>query len=295
MKRLKGILKRCFVLPPVLTVVLAAIGFGLVLAVPVLHVKNPVFQYVSYFASAYALVISVTGFPQLMAAARALRRSFENTAFGGRFSGDAHFRAGVFLHQGFVINLLYITIKLVTGIYCRSAWLVWLAVYYALLAGMRVLLILRLNERDEAAALRRYRLCGILLLFMNQALTALVVHIVQQNRGFTYPGLLIYAMAAYAFYAVIMSVVNMVKTRRLKSPVLSAVRAINLVAAIVSMLALETAMLSQFGGSDSPAFRRIMTGASGGVVCTIVLGMAIYMIISANRKLKILKNNALQT
>lgn len=76
------------------------------------------------------------------------------------------------------------------------------------------------------------------------------------------------------------------KTRRYKSPILSAAKVINLVAAMVSILSLETAMLAQFGGDDDPLFRQVMTGATGGAVCTIVIGMAVYMIWGANNNLK---------
>ena len=130
---------------------------------------------------------------------------------------------------------------------------------------------------------------------MNQALAGIVIFMVHQNRGFEYPGLLIYAIAAYSFYAVTIAIVNIVKTRRHKSPVLSAARAINLVAALVSVLSLETAMLTRFGGDDDPMFRRIMTGATGGGICTAVIGMAVYMIIRANKKLRKIKIDNSQT
>ena len=67
---------------------------------------------------------------------------------------------------------------------------------------------------------------------------------------YEYPGVLIYAMAAYFFYAVIIAATNVVKFRRHGSPILSAAKAINLVAAMVSILSLETAMLAQFGSDN---------------------------------------------
>lgn len=176
----------------------------------------------------------------------------------------------------------------------RSEWFIALAVYYILLAVMRFLLVIRSDTSDAAAEWRRYRLCGIMLLFMNQALVGIVVFMVHQNKGFEYPGLLIYAMAVYSFYAVTVSVVNIVKTRRQNSPILSAARAINLVAALVSILSLETAMLAQFGGDDA-VFRRVMTGATGGGVCTVVIAMAIYMIWRASKNMKKLQINNSQT
>ena len=102
-------------------------------------------------------------------------------------------------------------------------------------------------------------------------------------------------MALYAFYAVILAIINVVKTRRHNSPILSAAKAMNLVAAMVSILSLETAMLAQFGGNDDPMFRKAMTAATGGGVCTIVIGMASYMIWRANKNLKKLDFNHSQT
>ena len=295
MEKFQKILKTIFCLPPLPTFLTALFGYGSVIAVAAFKVQDPVLQYVSYLASAYALVVTITGFAYIRRAVGGVRKfvsdhplmkKFRSTKVGEKFLTDARFRAGVSLYQGFFINLLYIIVKLVSGIVYRSAWFIALAVYYILLAVMRFLLVRRLNTQDEAAELRRYRLCGIMLLFMNQALTGIVVFIVRQNQGFAYPGFLIYAMAAYSFYAVTIAIVNIVKTRRHKSPILSASKAINLVAAMVSILSLETAMLAQFGGNDDPMFRQVMTGATGGGVCTIVIGMAIYMIWRANKNLK---------
>ncbi len=304
MEKFKKILKKLFCLPPLWTVLAAIFGYGLLIAAAAFNIRSPILRYASYLASAYALTVTITGLVHIRAAIGGVRKfaeqhplmkKFRSTAVGEKYMTDARFRAGVSLYQGFFVNLLYIVMKLVSGVAYRSAWFVALAVYYILLAVMRFLLVRRLNARDAAAELRRYRLCGIMLLFMNQALAGIVVFMVRQNRGFDYPGPLIYAMAAYSFYAVTVAIVNIVKTQKHKSPVLSAAKAINLVAAMVSILSLETAMLARFGGGDDPMFRRVMTGATGGAVCTVVIGMAIYMIWRANRNLKKLRTNNPQT
>jgi len=156
-----------------------------------------------------------------------------------------------------------------------------------LLAVMRFSLVhyVRSRKGGRISELKRYRFCGILLLFMNQALAAIVVIVVNQNKGFEYSGVLIYAMALYAFYAVITSAVNVVRFRKYGSPILSAAKVIKLTAALVSMLSLETAMLAQFGGDDV-VFRQIMTSATGAGICGIVLGMAVFMIVRSTRALK---------
>lgn len=213
---------------------------------------------------------------------------------GGRFVSDAKFRTEVSLYQGFAINLLYIAIKMASGIYYRSLWFISLAVYYILLAVMRFLLLHRRSRENDLllqkVELHRYRLCGVALLFMNVALAGIVAFMVHQNQGYNYPGMLIYAMAAYSFYAVIIAVVNVIKFRKHGSPILSAAKVINLIAAIVSILSLETAMLSHFGNEDDPLFRKKMIGYTGSGVCILVLGIAVLMIVKSSKQIKRLKN-----
>ena len=95
----------------------------------------------------------------------------------------------------------------------------------------------------------------------------------------------------FRFYATITAAVNVVKFRRYRKPVLSAAKVINLTAALVSMLSLETAMLTQFGAADDPVFRQIMTASTGAGVSMIVLGMAVFMITSSTKQLKSIKEN----
>ena len=292
MEKFKRILKKLIFLPPLPTVIIAVIGYGLVLAVAAFSIDVLAIQYLSYIASSYALIVTITGFPYFLSFVNSVKRyiyehpimkKFRGTKVGSRFFGDVRFRTEISLYQGLFINLLYIVMKMVSGIYYRSYWFIALAVYYILLAVMRYML-LRKSKNPKyktpiAEEIYRYRMCGISLLIMNQALMVIVIFMVHQNKGFDYPGLLIYAMALYSFYAIITAVINLVKFRKHGSPVLSAAKVINLVAAMVSMLSLTTAMIYHFGGEDNTSdFRLTMVGTVGGGVCIIVIGMAVFMI-----------------
>lgn len=301
MKRFVRILRRIFFLPPLPTVLIAVFGYGFVLAVAIFKIEIPALQYLSYISSAYALTITITGFPRFIAFAKSAKKrvmksvlmgKIHGTALGERFFGDVRSRTELSLYGGMFINFAYIGIKLFSGIYYRSVWFISLAAYYVLLAIMRFIL---LHKGKNSAVmtmeieLKRYRLCGIMLLLMSQALAGIVIFMVRQNRGFHYPGILIYAMAAYSFYSVITAVVSLVKFRKHGSSLLSAAKVINLVAAMVSILSLETAMLAQFGGDDDPMFRKAMTAATGIAVCVTVIAMAIYMLWKSERELKLQK------
>ena len=289
MKQIRAILKRIFFLPPLPTVCIAIPSFVLVIYVLNKGFLGPL-AYGAYVLSAYALVISITGGPGIIKSLahwlkiHPLTRKMLRIPLVKQFAEDVRFRTSVSLHQGLFVNLIYIVIKLTSGVYYRSWWFITLAVYYVLLAVMRFLLLWRWGSIGIELELRRYRLCGAVLLMMNVALAGMVILMVRRNYGYVYPGMLIYAMAAYSFYAVILAVINVVKFRTHGSPVLSAAKAINLAAAMVSILALETAMIAQFGGEDD--FRRIMTAATGGGVCVIVLGMAVYMIVWSTKRIK---------
>ena len=127
-------------------------------------------------------------------------------------------------------------------------------------------------------------LCGAMLIPMNFALAGVVILVLHQEGGFHYGSMLIYVMALYAFYVTISGVIGLVRTRKYKSPVLSAARVVSLAAALVSMLSLEVAMLAQFGGGEF--FRRAMIASTGGAVCFILVGMASAMIVRATKELK---------
>lgn len=290
LQRMVDILKRIFKLPPIPTILISVPSFVLVIYVLANNMENKAISYAAYTLSAYAMVITITGMVEMI---RLIRHGIENHPFVRKalsisilekFLKEAEFRTETSLYRGFFINLLYVALKFFSGIYYRSIWFGSLAVYYLLLAVMRFSLLhyVRSRKDDRVSQWKRYRFCGIVLLFMNQALAAIVVIVVKQNKGFEYAGSLIYAMAFYAFYAVIISVINVIKFRKYGSPVMSAAKVINLTAALVSMLSLETAMLAQFGG-DEVMFRRIMTSATGTGVYVIVLGMAVFMIAKSTK------------
>lgn len=303
-EKIKGIFRkifsRVFRLSPLSTILISIPSYALVIYVLASGMENSIISYLAYALSAYALVITITGTVGIIGWIRRgidshpLIKKLHGIPVFERFLYEVEFRTETTLYQGLAVNLIYAGIKLFSGIYYRSIWFITLAVYYILLAIMRLSLLMFVRgrenpEKDKVLELRRYRLCGIILLFMDWALLGIIILVVHQNSGFEYPGMLIYVMALYTFYATITAVINVVKFRKYKKPVLSAAKVINLTAALVSMLSLETAMLTQFGAAEDPVFRQVMTASTGAGVSMIVLGMAVFMIINATKQLKAIK------
>ena len=140
------------------------------------------------------------------------------------------------------------------------------------------------------AELMRYRACGWVFLFMNLALSLIVFFMVYWNRTFIHHQITAIAMAAYTFTAVVTAIISVVKYRRYNSPVYSASKNISLIAGCVSMLTLETTMLTTFGTNESPLFRQIMLSLTGVAVIGFAITMSIIMIVKGNKQLKKYKN-----
>lgn len=253
--------------------------------------------YVSYIFSAYALVIVCIGLWSMKNSAAVKRMKDTVLEMAGqnpyvsRYKTDVVFKTKISLLLSLALNTGYAVLKFVTGIFYGSAWLITLAAYYTLLLTMRFLLVLHIhrNTRDMAAEWKRCRACGVVLLFMNIILTGMVVLVLRRGEGFVYPGYLIYAMALYDFYTMTMAIVNLVKSRKQKSPVLTAAKVINVAAALIAMLSLETAMITQFGAEDGETFRHTMIASTGGGICVIMAVMAVLMIARSTKNIKELK------
>lgn len=296
MDQLYKFVKKFFFLTPVKTVIIAIPSYLFVIFVLLNNIQNAAISSLAYILSAYALIITITGIVRIVQLIRKpkelhpLLKKVVSIPVIGRLIKENTFRTQIALYPGFLINVVYVIWKLSFGIYYKSAWFISLALYYFVLAWMRLSLIrpfsVKEGEIRKKAELKRYRICGASLLAINIALSGIVVLAVKKDNGFTYPGYMIYAMAMYAFYSVITAVINLVKYRKYGSPVLSAAKVISLTTAMVSMFSLESAMLAQFADASQTAFKKIMTECTGGVICVIVIGMAVYMIFRSTKEIR---------
>lgn len=282
--------------PPVwLMIILSVLCAAALIAVFLKGLDTSPIAYVIYVFSFYTLsVVTISCVNLLPKQYNKFKQKVYNNQLGNRYMTDAAFKVEISLYASLTINVLYSGVNLFSGLYYHSTWSFTLAIYYILLSVMRFVLLRHAKHnvlgKQRVIELKRYRLCGIILLFMNMALSGVVVLIILQNEGFEYAGLLIYAMAAHTFFTLVRAIVNIIKYRKYNSPVMSASKAVSFAAALVSLLALETAMLTQFDdGTAPPYFKQVMIAVTGAVVCSIIVGMAIYMISRSTKELRQIK------
>ena len=245
--------------------------------------------YMIYCMSAYCLTIWVLPLPRLFRKAKAsILHRLTGTMFGGKYIGDLAFRGSVSIYQGMMVNFLYVVFRIFVGIRYASVWFLTIAIYYLLLGIMRLSLILSYRNRNMKSELRCYRRTAWLLFLLNIPMGGMIVLMVLTDSGYSYPGYVIYLSALYTFYTIILAIVNLVKFRKLGSPILSAAKVLNFVAALMSLLGLQTAMISQFS-TEGENFRRMMNAITGGGVWFSVILIAVYMLLRS-RKMKEVKS-----
>lgn len=242
----------------------------------------------AYVLSAYTLTIWCVRVPAIM---RYIRQFRQSNRFVRRWLQEVQLRMRVTLTASFVWNTAYGALQLGLGIYHQSAWFYSLAAYYFSLAIMRFFLTRHALRYAPGVERKRelsaYRLCGEILLLMNLALSGVMLSRIRDNRLIQHHEITTIAMAAYSFTSLSMAIVNIKKYRRYQSPVFSASKAISLAAACVSMLSLESTMLATFGGEQMQAHTQLLFLAlSGAAVFLCIAAMAVYMIVTANRKIK---------
>ncbi len=283
---------KALLFPPILLMILLVpIATALLVYAMVCIGTQSAIAIVSYVLSAYTLTVWCFKLPYLIAWAKKFKT--ENP-YAVRWQRDTALRVKTSLYGTLLWNTAYAVMQLCLGIWHKTFWFYALAGYYVCLALMRLFLAqhtrrYRAGEKIKAE-LRKYRFCGIVLLVMNLALAVIIFFMVYWNRTFHHHEITTIAMAAYTFTSFTVAIVNLVKYRKYESPVYSATKAISLASACVSVLTLESTMLTTFGTETMDLFtRRLFLGLTGGAISAFIIIMAVYMIVRANKNLNMEK------
>ena len=290
MNRIKKILKAIFF--PHLAIVLL-IDLLVAFAFTYSSVILPLFHHIrimSYVVAIYALILTVCAIPEIILRITGKKLRAEHIQ---RLAKDKQLHINLSLYGTLAYNTLYATFQLFTGIYYNSVWYLSIATYYTLLAIIRFSLLLysRANKAGEdlETEYKRFRLCGILLLCMNSALSAMTFYITWQNQELKHHSATTIIFAVFTFASLALTIINIIRYRKLQSPLFLAAKLISLVATVVSILALETALMGRFSAQISDELRQIITGVTGVGVLTVTTCVGLFMIVKGNKSLNDLK------
>lgn len=239
---------------------------------------------------AYSVYLLIPLFPKMK---NGIIEWMERREFTHLLLRNFGFRTIVFSVGSFLMSVLFSAFNAYMGIANRSIWYGALATFYIALALIRggVLTYHRSRmgkqdrrESDEYLKAKVYRNSGIVTLILNLALSSAIAQMIFSGAHFSYMGWTVFAYAAYAFYKITMSIISFIKAHKQTDLTVRAIRNINLVDALVSILALQTALLTMFSEGDiNISLFNTLTGIA---VSVLSVGIGIYMIVSANKKMK---------
>lgn len=268
-------------------------GFVIALAVPaicammawvfLLGNESSPLAYAAYAASAYLLTVLCLWvwrrFPR-----NGVRSLAARSVIAERAIADEGYRRRLFVSGGLAVDAAWAAANLVGGACFASVWLVTLGAYYLVFAVMRGVLLLRMRRADGQRRCEERgmeRLCGVLLLLSTFVLSGIVCLVMRGEGTFEYEGVLIYAVALFAFYSLISAIVNYVRKRKHDDVLVVLNCRINLAIALVSIFALEVAMLAEFGTAADADLQFVMPIITGAAIAAVLVGMGICSIAAA--------------
>mgnify|MGYP006867957065 FL=1 len=139
-----------------------------------------------------------------------------------------------------------------------------------------------MQELDDSTTLKyeyiKYKNFGVILLFINVILTFIVLIIVNEKVMNIYPSWIAITVATYTFYLIFISIYNLIKYRKYKSPLMASSKIVNVVTSLVSLISLEIILIPTFGNVND-LFFEVMIMTTGGGIALIVFIISLYMII----------------
>jgi len=274
---------------PHLAVIIILLPISIAFLVFSLIKLNPesIIAIISYLLSFYVLLVICLKIPKMISFCKKIKH--ENK-YLKRYFSDVRFRMNISLYGSLIWNITFAIFQLCLGFYHKSFWFYSMFAYYVILGIMRFFLLThtRKYEANEQVQIeiKKYIFSGWLLLFMNLTLAVIVFFMVFLGKTFHHHMITTIAMAAYTFFTFTFAIINIFRYRKYKSPVYSASKIISLIAGSVSMLTLETTMLTTFGTEESVMLGKILLPLTGVAVIGFAITMAILMIVKGRKSLK---------
>ncbi len=308
-KKLNRILKRFFIIPVPLVLLLSAIAFPLMVYCLMVTDIREYISISSYILAFYTLVVLCIRTPYMYRRSKEIIKGDEirlivfirgillKFKYSKLYIEDIEFRAWVSLYSGFAINTVYAIYRCFNGVYNKSIWFVAIGVYYFIFGLIRYMLIRRVGiskniediSQNKLFCIKTYKLCGILMFILNFAMAGMIIQMVWKNQVIkNYNEQEIYYFALYTFYSVIVSISNVVKFRKNRNFILSASKNLTFIGALMSMFTLQTAMLLTFDNGEVAI--RDMNILTGTIIIVLSILIAIFMIIKSNNVIKKIEN-----
>lgn len=154
------------------------------------------------------------------------------------------------------------------GIIYRSLWHGSICVYYLMLVLLRSSIVLAFRKKQEKT-FSRYMWIRLALIVLNLSLFVPIALMIRGERSYTYGLIPAIAMATYTTYRIAAAIFHFLRSRKRDSFLLSELRRINMIDALVSVLTLQNALIIANNGSMN-GMQTLTSWTSAGIQAVII-------------------------
>lgn len=277
-----------------LTILFSSVSLFCVLS----ELSTEIYAFIFYTFAAIFLTYAVYLFVRLSPLIKKGFISFMNKfPFTQKLYNHYSFRTATAACGSILLNMGFAIFEITISIISKSVWWGALGAYHLILSLTRVGILVRnikdsksLQDKNQKliANIKTYQRTGICILVLNFALLGAAIQMMFSENAFSYAGLIIYAMATYAFWKIGMGIWGLTRFKKHNSFTTQSFRCLNLTDALVTLFALQTALIATFG-TVSDTVMEIMNIITGSLVLIISTALSVYMIVKANKNLKNIK------
>ena len=279
MKRLKNIVHKIFFPPTTVLLIILIFTVAAQFVIFCFDYTKSLVSYFVYLISAYELALIL--FRIVVLLKRLVDFWAAKSKLGQRYHNNMIFKAEISIFISFILNLIYSVYKVTFGFVYNSVWFASVAAYYIILTVTRFILLQHIVKGDlsRRSNLKKYRICGYLLLALTIVLSLMAYIMLKYNLANYYPGHIIYAAASYTVYNLYIAINNVIKYKDFNNLVISASKWISLSTALISLFTMQISMFARFGtGSKKEQIMSVLTAAA---VFTIIFTISLFMIVNS--------------
>jgi len=246
------------------------------------RIEENVCAYFIYALSFYTLSITTLFIIKIVLKYKNNRITFK-IDFVNKYVYDKLYRTRINIIGSFIFDIIYFIFNIFVGISSNSNWFIFIAFYYLVLSILRICISLEYRDKKRTKKFM-YMFCGISLFFLNMAFLAIIIMVVNENKSYVYRGYIIYLMAFFTFYKLVLNIVNYFKFKKYNDYVLTLSKTINFVCALISIFSLQTAMITTFSADFN--YKMLMNSLTGVIIWLFVLVISILFIVKGKNENK---------
>ena len=188
-----------------------------------------------------------------------------------KLKSDYNKRTVIFAFLSVLAIICFTVYNGILGFLYDSIWHICIFAYYVFLLLIKGLLVFGItNKKAKSNQLRIVYTTFIMLIVMTIAMIAPAFLLLLDKRTYNLGLIPSIASAAYTTYSIVVSILNMKKSKNADSPIIKQISLVNIVNALMSILVLQNTLILANGGYTDD-LKKLSIASSVGIIVLIII------------------------